>query len=169
LALVILFIVYFIMSLLSHASERKEFFLSFVFGIIFGLGLLVSGMCDPELILSMLDVTTHGWNSTLLWVFGTAVGINLITFWLIRMKFSSPIYGGGFEDPGDRIDARLIIGAALFGFGWGFVGLCPGPAMISLLIQPIVPLWIIGMALGQWLSEKYDQKIEKNSNCDPLI
>jgi len=149
LALVLLCIIYFVMSLLSHSSERKEFVLSFVFGFIFGIGLLVSGMCDPLLIINMLNMLgSNTWDSTLLWVFGTAVGVNLITFWLIRLKCSSPIYGGGFDDVGDRIDRRLIIGAAIFGFGWGLVGLCPGPAMITLLIQPVVLFWVLGMAAG---------------------
>jgi uncharacterized membrane protein YedE/YeeE len=93
-------------------------------GVLFGLGLWLSGMANPRKVLDFLDITGN-WDPSLLLVMGGAVMVTLFAFRpLIRRK------GLAFEKT--RIDAPLVLGAALFGIGWGIGGYCPGPALTAL-------------------------------------
>ena len=100
-------------------------------GLVFGLGLSLSGMLDPARVQGFLDVT-GAWDPTLMFVLGGAVSVALAGFALAR-RLPRPALDARFDWPGNRrIDARLIGGAALFGIGWGLSGLCPGPAVAAL-------------------------------------
>ena len=92
-------------------------------GLLFGIGLWVSGMANPRKVLDFLDVTGN-WDASLLLVMGGAVTVTALTFRPLLKK--NPI------DFKTRIDAPLVIGAALFGIGWGIGGYCPGPALTAL-------------------------------------
>ena len=93
-------------------------------GFLFGIGLWVSGMANPRKVLDFLDVTGN-WDPSLLLVMGGAVMVTLVAFRpLLRRK--------GIELEKARIDAPLVLGAAIFGLGWGIGGYCPGPALTAL-------------------------------------
>ena len=101
-------------------------------GILFGLGLTVSGMSDPAKVLGFLDVTGE-WIPDLIFVMGGAVVVTaLLTPAVLRR--TRPLFADGFSVPtAQALDAQLIGGAVLFGIGWGLSGYCPGPAVVSLL------------------------------------
>lgn len=107
-------------------------------GLLFGLGLILSGMVDPAKVLNFLDVAGT-WDPSLAFVMAGAIAVAVPGFWLIE-KRPRPLAREAFHVPprGARIDRRLVVGAAVFGIGWGLVGFCPGPALVSL------PLWAPG-------------------------
>lgn len=103
-----------------------------VAGLLFGLGLILSGMADPAKVLNFLDVAGT-WDPSLAFVMGGAIGVAAPGFWLVRRR-KAPLAARGFlVPPADApIDRSLVIGAAVFGVGWGLAGFCPGPALVSL-------------------------------------
>ncbi len=123
----------------------------FLAGAVFGVGLAVSRMIDPAKVLAFLDVAGR-WDPSLALVMAGAVGVALAGFRLAG-ELPAPLLGGRFELPTARdIDWRLAAGAALFGVGWGLVGLCPGPALASLaygLKESFIV--VLAMSAGAWL------------------
>ena len=113
---------------------------SAVFGLIFGLGLLISGMVDPAKVLGFLDVAGR-WNPQLAFVMGGAVLTAWPAFHLARRR-GQTLFGEPLTLPKRwPVDRRLVGGAALFGIGWGLVGVCPGPSIVLLgFAGP--PAWI---------------------------
>lgn len=103
-----------------------------VAGLVFGLGLILSGMADPAKVLNFLDVAGT-WDPSLAFVMGGAIGVAAPGFWLVRRR-KGPLAAPGFlVPPADApVDRSLVIGAAVFGIGWGLAGFCPGPALVSL-------------------------------------
>jgi uncharacterized protein len=100
-------------------------------GLVFGLGLLLSGMADPAKVTNFLDVFGQ-FDPSLLLVMGGAVVVAFIGY-RIAWRRSRPVFAPTFEQPArTAIDRRLIGGAALFGIGWGLSGFCPGPAIVAL-------------------------------------
>lgn len=99
-------------------------------GVLFGLGLAISGMTDPAVVLGFLDLFGN-FNPALMFVLGGAVGTTLLAFRLV-LRRPAPLLEDKFQLPTRKdIDARLVIGAGLFGIGWGLAGYCPGPALVS--------------------------------------
>lgn len=99
-------------------------------GVLFGLGLAISGMTDPAVVLGFLDLFGD-FNPALMFVLGGAVGTTMLAFRLV-LRRPSPLLEDKFQLPTRKdIDARLVIGAGLFGIGWGLAGYCPGPALVS--------------------------------------
>ncbi len=108
-----------------------RFLVPLLCGLIFGAGLAVSGMVNPAKVLGFLDVTGQ-WDPSLLLVMGGGVAVFAAGFLLVK-RSSRPLLAAKFEIPTRRdIDPKLVIGAALFGIGWGLAGFCPGPALTSL-------------------------------------
>ncbi len=120
-------------------------------GLIFGLGLVLSGMSNPAKVLNFLDVFGT-WDPSLAFVMG---GATLVTFvgYRIVWRQSAPALHHRFEVPTNTtIDARLLTGAAVFGIGWGIGGFCPGPAWTALpLLAPGTLVFIPAMIAGLWL------------------
>lgn len=119
-----------------------------VSGTLFGAGLTVSGMTDPARVRGFLDVF-GAWDPTLVFVMGAAVLVMAVA-WRIRQRMGTPAFAERFSLP-DRQDlnGRLIAGAILFGTGWGLAGLCPGPAVASLVLAPLGVLpFILAMLAG---------------------
>lgn len=120
-------------------------------GVLFGLGLVVSGMANPAKVIGFLDVTGD-WDPTLAFVMGGAILAAAPAFRLI-LKRPRPVLAEEFELPTKKnVDARLLGGSALFGVGWGLAGFCPGPAVTALAsgIAPVlvfVAAMVAGMAL----------------------
>lgn len=101
-------------------------------GLIFGVGLAISGMTDPAVVVGFLDVA-GAWNPALMFVLAGAVVVTFIGYRLVQRR-STPLLAPRFSVPtGAAIDIPLLGGAALFGVGWGLAGYCPGPALASLL------------------------------------
>ncbi|MEQ8247603.1 MAG: YeeE/YedE family protein [Alphaproteobacteria bacterium] len=123
-------------------------------GILFGLGLAVSEMVNPLKVKAFLDVA-GSWDPSLILVMGSAVVVTFVAFRFI-LKRSVPFYGSAFDLPAsERIDRRLIGGAAVFGAGWGLVGLCPGPAISGLVGgQTESYVFIAAMILGLLVGPK---------------
>jgi uncharacterized membrane protein YedE/YeeE len=114
-------------------------------GLLFSLGLTLSGMIDPARILGFLDVAGV-WNPILGVVMASAVAVAAVGFALGR-RLAHPLAGSAFHPPGQTaIDARLVGGAALFGIGWGLVGYCPGPALASLGLG-LRAAWLFALAM----------------------
>lgn len=117
-------------------------------GLLFGAGLAVSGMVDPLRVLGFLDVAGN-WDATLAFVMGGAVLVSAPAFWLARRR-RAPVLTPKFDLPtATRVDRRLVIGATLFGIGWGIAGFCPGPALAGIAAMWHELVWFIpAYALG---------------------
>jgi uncharacterized membrane protein YedE/YeeE len=103
---------------------------AFVVGLVFGVGLLLSGMVNPAKVLGFLDVAGK-WDPSLALVMGGAVAVGLVAFAVARRRTSS-LLGLPMRLPADgAIDARLVAGSIVFGIGWGLAGFCPGPALVA--------------------------------------
>lgn len=126
---------------------------SYLAGLVFGVGLLVSRMANPAKVISFLDLAGH-WDPSLALVMGAAVGVASAGFWLARRR-AQPLLGGRFVTlPRSGIGPRLIGGAAIFGVGWGLSGLCPGPALVDLPLRPLpIGLFVIAMLIGMTLAQ----------------
>jgi len=105
---------------------------AFVGGILFGIGLVLGGMTNPAKVINFLDFTRN-WDPSLAFVMGGAIAIYAPINRLVSRK-EHPLLDDRFHLPTRKdIDARLVIGAVLFGVGWGLGGFCPGPALVSLM------------------------------------
>lgn len=103
----------------------------FVVGALFALGLLLAGMTRPERVIGFLDVG-GSWDPTLAFVMAGAIAVHVLGLRLVQRR-RAPLFGPTFHLPARRdIDGRLVLGAGLFGIGWGLAGYCPGPALVSL-------------------------------------
>ncbi|MCG0999085.1 DUF6691 family protein [Acetobacter persici] len=127
-------------------------------GFIFALGLMVSGMADPANVLGFLDVT-GAWNPLLAFVMGGAVAVTLPGFWWLRHRQVT----GPASDKAQHWpkrwppDVALVVGAILFGIGWGLTGVCPGPALVLLGLDGWKAwLLVAGILLG-WKGTQYLQ------------
>lgn len=124
-------------------------------GLVFGLGLLVSGMTDPSKVIGFLDLA-GAWDPSLALVMGGAIGVGLMAFRFARTR-SQALLGGPMQLPSARqIDRRLVLGGLTFGVGWGLAGFCPGPALASLATGGSKPLiftaaMLVGMVIFEVL------------------
>lgn len=117
-------------------------------GLIFGAGLAISGMADPQRVQAFLDLF-GAWDPTLAFVMGGAM-IPMAIAWAVQRRMTAPVAVSRFDLPGTtKIDRKLAIGALIFGAGWGIGGLCPGPALADLAIAPVpAALFIAAMLAG---------------------
>jgi len=104
---------------------------AFLLGVLFGIGLIVSGMSDPSKVIGFLDLA-GAWDPSLAFVMGGAVLVGLVAYRVARKRTRS-FLGGAMHVPTARhIDRRLVLGSLAFGAGWGLAGFCPGPALVAL-------------------------------------
>ena len=122
-------------------------------GIIFGAGLVVSGMTDPEKVLAFLTLGDD-WDPALIFVMGSAVVVATIGFWLVG-KRATPLFDTEFHAPASStLDGPLLGGAVLFGVGWGVSGFCPGPALVGVMtLDQRALLFIVAYGVGVALFE----------------
>ena len=110
----------------------KQKLVTFFAGVVFAIGLGISGMTNPAKVIGFLDVTGV-WDPSLALVMGGAIGVHIL-FAQWSRKAERPLWADAFVLPKRAdVDGRLIAGAALFGLGWGTAGYCPGPALVSLV------------------------------------
>src|SRR2546421_9379670 len=145
----------------------------FVIGLIFGLGLLVSGMSDPAKVLNFLDlggIRAGTWDPSLAFVMAGAVAVTLIGYKFV-LKRPQPIFAERFHLPGTAdLDLRMILGPAIFGVGWGLVGFCPGPALTALGFgAPTALLFVAAMLAGMVLARWIANPPTPSSLCPPAV
>lgn len=136
------------------------FFYALLSGLLFGLGLIVSGMTNPAKIIGFLDVTGH-WDPSLAFVMLGAISVAFFTFKIAKGKPSTYI-GQPLQLPSIKtLDLRLVLGSITFGIGWGLAGYCPGPSLTSMFsgyLQPFI--FVVAMVSGMAIFEMV-QKIDR--------
>lgn len=128
-----------------------------VVGVIFGAGLALSDMVNPARVQAFLDIAGE-WDPTLMLVMGAALVPSAIAY-LIRRRLRRPLLGNTFSIPeGRSLDRPLLVGAMMFGIGWGLVGFCPGPAIAGLVLGAWQPwLFVAAMLTGMLLHRIFSQ------------
>ncbi|MDR2016538.1 MAG: hypothetical protein LBP90_02870 [Burkholderiales bacterium] len=106
-------------------------FIALIVGLLFGVGLLLSGMTNPEKVIGFLDFSGL-WDPSLAFVMAGAIGIGLIGFTIAKKKLVSYLKIPILLPATTTIDLKLVTGSAIFGIGWGLAGICPGPALVAL-------------------------------------
>lgn len=131
---------------------------SLVSGILLGLGLVISGMSDPARVLGFLDIL-GAWDPSLAFVMAGAVTVVLVGYRLV-LRRPRPLLAERFHLPTRQgIDPPLILGAAIFGVGWGTAGLCPGPAFVALpLLAPGSIAFAAAMLAGMWIARRVAER-----------
>ena len=134
-------------------TNNKQQLAALVSGLLFGLGIAVSGLSDPDNVLRFLTISAN-WSPALLFTMGAGILVTFVGYkWVLRR---GPILTAEFQLPANkRLDRRLLTGAAIFGVGWGLAGFCPGPAIVSLssgLYEPFI--FVIALIAGSQLQHK---------------
>jgi uncharacterized membrane protein YedE/YeeE len=125
----------------------KQFLFATLAGLCFGAGLAISGMTDPQVVLAFLTLGAQ-WNPALMLVMGSAVCVSAMGFWLARRR-TRPWADASFHEPtATQLDARLMLGAGIFGVGWALGGYCPGPAIVGAASMDYRALIFLGAYLG---------------------
>ena len=136
----------------------KPSFSALVAGLVFGLGLILSGMANPAKVLGFLDLAGR-WDPSLAFVMGGAIAVGLGAFAFARRR-TVAFLGGAMHLPTARdIDARLVSGSLLFGIGWGLGGFCPGPALVSFATGNLKAIvFVVAMLAGMALVDLIERQ-----------
>lgn len=147
----------------TGVDGMKEKLMVLFAGLLFGLGLGFSQMIDRDRVLGFLDVSGV-WDPTLLFVLGGAVAVTAIAFRFV-LSHSHPIWADKFYLPTKKdIDKPLVIGAAIFGVGWGIAGYCPGPGIVALVLGIWNPvLFVVALIAGSLTYRWYSTASKKSS------
>lgn len=114
-------------------ARTRELVVALVAGLLFGAGLVIAGMTQPSKVIGFLDVADGSWDPSLAFVIAGAIGVHASVYQLLKRR-PSPLFAALCTIPKrTEIDTKLVLGAALFGIGWGLGGFCPGPAVVSLV------------------------------------
>lgn len=137
----------------------------FVVGLLFGLGLMLSGMTDPGKVIGFLDLFGT-WDPSLALVMGGAIMVGFFAF-TVAKKRTSTFLGGALRLPTNMdMDKKLVIGSLLFGSGWGLAGFCPGPALVSMADgQPKALVFVLAMLIGMLGFELMDRFVHAPSKA----
>ena len=136
------------------AANIKTSLVGLIVGVLFGIGLTIAQMTNPQKVLNFLDVTAN-WDPSLALVMGGALLVSAIGYF-IKNKMAQPVCESDFSIPNNKIiDKSLIVGSATFGIGWGLAGLCPGPAIASLSYASFeLVVFILAMLVGMAIAKK---------------
>jgi uncharacterized membrane protein YedE/YeeE len=144
---------------MNEIFKNKENIVSLAAGLLFGIGLAISGMTQPGKVIGFLDFTGN-WDPSLIFVMGGGTTVYMILYqWII--KHERPLYAPSFQIPNRKdVDRPLVIGAVLFGLGWGLGGFCPGPGLTSLFSGNLgAVLFVIGMTGGMLVAPTVEKKL----------
>jgi uncharacterized membrane protein YedE/YeeE len=132
-----------------------NFYSQYLIGVLFGVGLIISGMSNPQKILNFLDLAGN-WDPSLIFVMGGAILVGLAGFYLVS-KRSEAFFGGALHIPTRRDTSKpLIIGSLIFGAGWGIAGFCPGPAIVALGACHLKALvFVLAMLAGMAICNRF--------------
>lgn len=119
----------------------------FLVGLIFGLGLILSGMTDPAKVLGFLDLFGN-WDPSLAFVMGGAIAVGLFAFAIAKKRTQSFLGGAMHLPKATQIDKPLVVGALVFGAGWGLAGFCPGPALVTMASGELKALVFVAAMLA---------------------
>lgn len=141
-------------------------FSEFLIGLLFGWGLLISGMTDPGKVIGFLDLA-GAWDPSLAFVMGGGVLVGLVGFTLAKKRTTS-FLGSAMHLPTSRdIDRRLVVGALTFGAGWGLAGFCPGPGIVSLGAgESKAALFVVAMMAGMLVFEVLERRAKASAAVD---
>lgn len=133
--------------------------IEFFVGLLFGWGLLLSGMTDPGKVQGFLDLAGP-WDPSLAFVMGGAIAVGVFAFALAKRR-TKTFLGGAFHLPTSReIDKRLVVGALLFGAGWGLAGFCPGPGVVAMAAgQTKAAVFVLAMLAGMLVHKFMDRAV----------
>ena len=132
---------------------------SFVCGLIFGLGLVISGMTQPQKVLGFLDIFGR-WDPTLALVMAAALIVSGAGFALARQQKQPMLTAQHLWPTRTDVDRSLVAGSVLFGIGWGLAGLCPGPALVNVAgLWPSVIVFVLAMTAGMILKDLWDRRV----------
>jgi uncharacterized protein len=137
----------------------KQIFPALVVGLLFGAGLALSDMINPARVLAFLDVAGD-WDPTLAYVMVAALVPSALGYWASR-RMRRPLFGSEFRIPPNRaVEPKLVVGASIFGIGWGLVGFCPGPAIAALAFRLWQPwLFAASMVTGMLIHRLYNDRV----------
>eukprot|EP00827_Trimyema_finlayi_P006565 TRINITY_DN75_c0_g1_i13.p1 TRINITY_DN75_c0_g1~~TRINITY_DN75_c0_g1_i13.p1 ORF type:complete len:157 (+),score=33.40 TRINITY_DN75_c0_g1_i13:66-536(+) len=146
-----------------------------IVAILFGGGLVISGMCRRSKILAFLAFSKQ-WDPSLIFVMMSAAGLNFLTFYYIMQVQKKPQYNDKFQFNTDRkspITMQLVIGECLFGIGWGLGGMCPGPviALLPFLSLHVTFVYFIALCVGIYLAKYVDSLLQQKKPIEktPLL
>ena len=136
----------------------KNFLIPTICGIIFSIGLVLSGMTNPSKVMGFLNILGN-WDPSLIFAMGGAIIISMPTFFFLVKRMEGPLFNKkeGFNIQTDKeIDRSLVIGSTIFGVGWAMVGFCPGPAIAALtLVDGNIFMFFIAMSIGMLLRKVF--------------
>ena len=131
---------------------------SLLAGLVFGLGLIVSGMANPAKVLGFLDLA-GSWDPSLAFVMAGAIAVGFFAFLLAKKRRLSFLGAEMKLAPAGRIDRRLVAGSLLFGAGWGLAGFCPGPGLVALgMGEPKAAVFVLAMLAGMAIFELLERR-----------
>lgn len=135
--------------------------IEFLVGLLFGIGLLISGMTDPGKVLGFLDLA-GAWDPSLAFVMGGAILVGLVAFTVAKQR-TRTFFGTALHLPTSRdIDRRLVVGSLTFGVGWGLAGFCPGPGLVALGAgEPKAAVFVAAMVGGMLLFELVERRAKR--------
>ncbi|MFP8834091.1 DUF6691 family protein [Hydrogenophaga sp. XSHU_21] len=138
---------------------------AFIVGLLFGLGLLLSGMTDPGKVLGFLDLFGN-WDPSLAFVMGGAIAVGFFAYALAKQRTRSFLGGAMHLPKATEIDRRLVVGSLTFGVGWGIAGFCPGPGLVSMAGGEVKGLvFVIAMLAGMAVFEAIERASLRTRNA----
>jgi uncharacterized protein len=133
-------------------------FAAFISGLVFGVGLIVSGLVNPAKVLGFLDITGR-WDPSLALVMAGAVAVGAVAFLIADQRTESLLHAQMRLPATQQVDARLVIGSLIFGVGWGLAGFCPGPALVALGTGlPKAVIFAVSMLAGMAIFELLERR-----------
>jgi len=147
-----------------------KFISAFIAGLLFGLGLIIAQMVNPQKVINFLDITGN-WDGSLMLVMGAGLTVFSMGYFFIIKARRKPILTEQFFIPERKlIDNKLVTGAILFGLGWGITGICPGPAVTSILsANPKIVVFLSFMLIGMFCAKLAMKKQSKQLTLDEAI
>lgn len=141
----------------------KNIIVAFVVGFIFAIGLSLSGMLQPQKVMGFLDLF-GSWDPSLMFVMIGAITVHAFYFFLVKPRFTKPQFASTYQIPTKKdLTSSLVVGAGIFGIGWGLGGYCPGPAITSMANFSLNPLvFVVAMLVGMTIYRMLENKLPFN-------